>query len=62
MAYGKFLGQKLNSSHSCDLGCSCGNFGAFNPLHRAGDGTCSSAVIQAAAAVFLTHDAAVRTL
>ena len=33
----KFLGQELNSSHSCDLCGSCGNTGSFDPLCGAGD-------------------------
>ena len=32
----KFLGQRLISSHSCDLCGSCGNTGSFNPLTRPG--------------------------
>ena len=28
----KFLGQRLDPSHSCDLLLSCSNTGSFNPL------------------------------
>ena len=32
----KFPGQRLNLSCSCNLCCTCGNTGFFNPLHQAG--------------------------
>ena len=51
----KFLGQRLNPSHSCDLHHSCSNARSFNSLHQAGHWTCASAVIQAATDGFLTH-------
>ena len=51
----KFLGQGLNSSHSCDLRCNCTNAGSFNPLCWARDQTCTSVETQAAAMGFLTH-------
>ena len=51
----KFLGQRLNASHSCDPSCSCGNNGSFNSLCRARDQTCTSAVTQAAALELSTY-------
>ena len=51
----KFLGQGLNPSCSCDLGPSCSNARTFNPLHRAGDQTRTSAATQVAVVGFLTH-------
>ena len=30
--HAEFLGQGSDPSHSCDLHCSCGNAGSFNPL------------------------------
>ena len=47
--------QGLSLTCSCDLWCSCGNAGSFNPLHQAGDGTCTSAVTWAIGVKFLTH-------
>ena len=40
---------------------SCGNIGSFQPLHLAGDGTCTSAMTQAVALGFLTHCTTVGT-
>ena len=37
----EFLGQGLDSSHICDLGCSWSNTRSFNPLCQAGDQTCT---------------------
>lgn len=34
--YVEFLGQGLDPSGSCDLCCSCGNSGSFNPLCHPG--------------------------
>ena len=38
----KFPGQGSDPSCSRDLCCSCSNAGSFNPLHWAGDQTCTS--------------------
>ena len=47
-AYGSSLANP-NPRHSCNLHCSWGNTGSFNPLHWAGDQTCTSAETWAAA-------------
>ena len=57
----KFLGERLNPSHSCNLCCNCSSAGFFNPLHQAGDQTHASPVTCATAVRFLTHCATVRT-
>ena len=36
----EFLGQESHLSHCCNLCYSCSNARSFNPLCRAGDGTC----------------------
>ena len=50
----KFLGQRLNLNHSCNLYHSCGNTLSFNPLCQARDWTHVSTVTQAAAVRFWT--------
>ena len=49
-AYGKFLGQGLNPSHSCNLCWVCSSAGSFNLQHQARDQICTSAATQAATA------------
>ena len=48
----KFLGQRLNLSHSCKLCHRCSNARTFNPLHQTGDQTCASVVTWAAIRFF----------
>ena len=48
----KFSGQGVNLSHSCNLCCSCGNTGSFNPWRWAREPACASAVTQASAVGF----------
>ena len=45
----KFLSQRVNLSHSCDLYSSCSSAGSFNPQHQTGNQTHTSAVTRAAA-------------
>ena len=51
----RFLDQELNLSHSYDLCHIHSNAESFNPLHEAGNQTCTSAVTQATAVGFLNH-------
>ena len=51
----KFLVHGLNPSRVCDLCCSCGSTGSFNPLYQAGDWTCVSTATWGTARGFLTH-------
>ena len=50
----KFQGQELNLNHSCNLHCSHGNTGFFNPLCQAGDQTHTSAATSATASQILS--------
>ena len=60
-AYGSSQAQRLNLNGSCDLHHSYGNARSFNPLHQAGDRTCTSAVILGTAVGFSTHCSTVGT-
>ena len=55
IAFGNSPGQGLNLSHSCNIGHSYGNTGSFNPTHKAGDQTYTSAMTPATVVRFLTH-------
>ena len=57
----KFPSQGLTLSSSCNIHCSCGNAGFFNPLCQAKDQTHTSTVTQAVVVRFLTHCTVAKT-